>query len=148
MKTMKQIEAMLSKFLEERVESDCGDWPNITNEHMEQLQSLIQSIIDTKFERDADGKAGVEFKLVNRKTHEKLSYVPVPYSFKNPNDSTEAVLVQYLPGTNQWTHFDAVHLNYKLASGQLNTALDLQRDYLNVRRQEMHELTHGKPTRK
>lgn len=77
MKLTKKIE----KFLAEKRLSDRGNRAIATKEDMELLHEIINDLLDAKFEEDCDGGRTVEFLLVNRNTHQRLHYSPIPYTF-------------------------------------------------------------------
>lgn len=79
-----KVEKALNKFLAERRISDGGYAP-VTDEDMKQLDDLMYELVQAKCGADPDGDRPIECTLVNRKTHERLHYFPIPYGHKLKN---------------------------------------------------------------
>lgn len=75
----KILENKINKFLSERRNSVGGGWAQITSQDVLSLYDIIDLLIQEKCEKDADGDLPIEFKLINRRTHEKLRFSPIPY---------------------------------------------------------------------
>lgn len=78
----------IDKFLEKRVESDGRGWAPVSKEDFRTLADIIGKLIEAKWGRDADGDLPVEFDLVNRTTHNRLHYRPMPYYWVSGNQDT------------------------------------------------------------
>jgi hypothetical protein len=86
---LKKVEQFLETY---RPMGGGGGWPEVPDEDMDELASLIRLMIDAKFSRDGDGDTAVEFLLVNR-TEERMPYFrPTPYTHKNPEEALERAL--------------------------------------------------------
>lgn len=72
----------ISKFLEERKESDCDGWAPVAFEEMKDLCGIVEDMIRMKWEADADGDVPVEFDLVDRTRFERSHFRPQPYEHK------------------------------------------------------------------
>ncbi len=75
----KNLENKINKFLSERRVSEGGGWSQITPQDILDLRDIINSLIQEKCEEDADGDLPIEFELINRRTHERLQFDPIPY---------------------------------------------------------------------
>lgn len=76
---MSALDNMIDRFLEDRRESHRGGWAKITPEDVTLLREIVHELIELKCELSADGDLPIEVKLVNRRTHERMHYSPVPY---------------------------------------------------------------------
>lgn len=72
----------IGSFLADRRKSR-GGWAEITDRDVEILQEIIQELIEAKCEPDPDGGLPIDFILVNRFTHERIRYEPIP-NIKQP----------------------------------------------------------------
>lgn len=78
--TKKKLFESLEAFLETKVPCGSGGgWAKVSDEEFEKLYELFYGIVEAKYSKDADGDIPIQVKLVNRNTHEKLHYFPVPY---------------------------------------------------------------------
>lgn len=73
------LQQSIFDFLRERRESKGGGWAQVTTADVEQLQNIIGNLLVLKCELDADGDLPIEVTIVNRRTHQRLQFSPVPY---------------------------------------------------------------------
>ncbi len=66
-------------------ESDGGYAPCSKEEQLE-FYKLLNAIIEAKFAPDCDGDLPIEYTIVNRNTHERLHFLPMPYYFDADRD--------------------------------------------------------------
>lgn len=81
-RTVEKVRRLLDEFLTERVESDGGSWPEVSDKDFQALHELFEAIVDAKFERDCDGDSVINFAVVNRKKHMPLHHMPIGYTHK------------------------------------------------------------------
>jgi hypothetical protein len=74
----KAIHDLVDTFLAERRKSE-GGWAEITNDDIQQLEKIVLSLVKAKCQADPDGDYPIQFRIVNRRTHEHLSFQAVPY---------------------------------------------------------------------
>lgn len=105
---------LIEKFLQKRRESDGGGWSPVTGEDWEDLHNIIDLLIEAKWDPDCDNDLPIEFFLINRNTHHRMSYAPVPYSSR----IRELEGRQAIQGKLDVHH--AVTLNFNLAQSDLD----------------------------
>lgn len=81
-RTTDKIHRMVDEFLAERVKTDGGSWPEVSDKDFNALYNLFDAIVDAKFERDCDGDSVINFAVVNRKQHMPIHHYPVGYTHK------------------------------------------------------------------
>jgi len=86
--TRKRLNAVLKKFLAERVEAghNGSDWAPVTEEAYNQLGELVHLLIELKWEEDCDGDVPVRFRLWDRTKDMQDSYNQFIVPRKVPND--------------------------------------------------------------
>lgn len=89
------LDNLINSFLKHHRESDDG-WAEITPEDMSLLWDIIRELIKLKCSQDADGDLPIEFKLVNRMTHENLQFDPVPYREEVSHEQIMRILMRNL----------------------------------------------------
>ena len=115
MEHFRRLGDLIDSFLEDRRESFGGGWAQITPEDVDQLREIIRWLIELKCDRDADGDLPIECKLVNRRTHERLHYYPIPYREQRNDDGNVG---------HTYTRMELMHLmlsNLSHASDRLTT---------------------------
>ena len=68
----------LSWFSKPKVKSD-GGYAKVSDAEFAELADLIHVLIEARWGSDEDGDLPIEFALVNRTTHHRLHFMPVPY---------------------------------------------------------------------
>lgn len=87
------LSKMIEKFLAEKRESSAGGgYAEITDQDTEDLYAIVHALIEKKCEADADGDYPIQVNLVNRRLHEPLHWMPVPYGHKDPRGFIEAAM--------------------------------------------------------
>jgi hypothetical protein len=76
-----KTQKLIDKFLAERRVSDGGYAP-ATEDDINLLYQVVDSLLLEKWQEDLDGDLPVDIKIVNRHTHERMYYRPVPYLHK------------------------------------------------------------------
>lgn len=76
-----KTQKLIDKFLAERRTSDGGYAP-VTEDDLNLLYQVVDSLLLEKLQEDPDGDLPVEIRIVNRHTHERMHYRPVPYLHK------------------------------------------------------------------
>ncbi len=107
------LDVLVDRFLDDYRQSD-GGWAQISPKDMELLGDIIYELIDLKCDRDADGDWPIEFRLVNRRTHERLHYHAVPYREQKDRVIPFAEFMQILSG------------NLHQAAGRLDTEVECE----------------------
>lgn len=74
-----RIHNLVDEFLRVRRNSD-GGWAQVTSTDLLFLNGIITQLLVEKFQEDSDGDLPVEFNIINRNTHQKVHYLPVPYT--------------------------------------------------------------------
>ncbi|MHC4188403.1 MAG: hypothetical protein ACYSUB_01800 [Planctomycetota bacterium] len=90
------LDSLINRFLDDRRKSDGSGWACITSEDMDTLREIIHELIELKCEPDADGDYPIEFKLINRRTHERMCYRPLPYRRQQNDTVSHAELMRIL----------------------------------------------------
>ncbi len=70
------IDHMVLKFLKDKRDSD-GGWAEVTEIDMLLLNGIVEQLIAEKFQEDPDGDLPVEYKLINRTTHQRMHFLPL-----------------------------------------------------------------------
>ena len=118
------LDGLIDRFLEDHRESDCGGWAQITPGDIELLREIIRELITLKCDKDADGDYPIQFKLVNRRTHEHMHYSPLPYR-EQRNDDRE--VVEVIPFVKLMR---ILMMNLSIAQSRLDTAFRIEEHYV------------------
>lgn len=78
MRKMDADEWLLSWLSKPKIDSD-GGYAKVSDADFAELADLIQVLIKARWEGDEDGDLPIEYTLVNRTTHHRLHFRPVPY---------------------------------------------------------------------
>ena len=87
------LKNQIDNFLKNRRPSVKGGWAQLTKEDMQDLKYLIDELIAEKCEPDADGDYPINFLLVNRLVFEPIHFLPIPYSFKQPDEALDTAII-------------------------------------------------------
>lgn len=87
----RKTQELIEQFLSEKRRSNRGGWAEVTDKDIKLLDDIICQLVKSKCEPDADGDYPIQVKLINRRTHERLHFLPVPYSHSR-NGSMEEEL--------------------------------------------------------
>lgn len=123
---------LIEKFLRNHRESDGGGWAPVTGEDWEDLHNVIDKLVELKWDPDCDNDLPIEFQLINRNTHHRMAYTPVPYSSR----IRELEGRQAIQGKLDVHH--AVTLNFNLAHSDLE-------HYLRGHEDDLREEKKGMP---
>jgi hypothetical protein len=116
------LDNMIDEFLEDRRQSHRGGWAKITPEDVSLLRDIVAKLITLKCEKDADGGHPIEVHLVNRRTHERMHYSPVPYREQQKDDGT----VELIPFQAMLRVLSG---HVQVAASRLNTEVECARFY-------------------
>lgn len=108
---------LVIRFLEHRRESR-GGWAEITDEDVEALRKIIETLVEFKCEADPDQDRPIQFKLIDRRKYHLWMFRPVPFN-KEFHEHGEATMDEIV---------EACHTNLRIAFNQLDGALSLKRD--------------------
>jgi hypothetical protein len=86
---------LIDKFLETRIKSENGGWPEVSHAEINQLYSIIDKLINTKWQKDCDGDPPVRIKLIDRTRYEAFHYQPIPYDFDHENNDFDKLNSEY-----------------------------------------------------
>ena len=93
---MSSMDTLIDRFLEDHRECEAGGgYAQITQEDINRLHEIVWKLIELKCDRDADGDLPVQFKIVNRRTHEGLAYMAVPHREGRDEDDNEIEMVPF-----------------------------------------------------
>jgi hypothetical protein len=120
-----RVLANIELYLSERRESVRGGWAQITKGDMELLDKIIRGLVAAKCCKDADGDVPVEWTLVNRRTHERLGFIPVPYDFCDATPTSDEKLANEAK--------DLHHYNLRVAWGRFDQACRMVEHHQNDR---------------
>jgi len=70
----------VSDFLEKPRSVSDGGWAPVSEEDFKELGDVIHDLIRARWGEDPDGDLPVEFDLINRTTHQRQWFLPVPYA--------------------------------------------------------------------
>lgn len=104
-----------------KIDSD-GGYAKVSDADFGELADLIHVLVKARWGEDEDGDLPVEVTLVNRTTHKRLLFVPVPYGWSGhddgiPSDSPEAFLL------DAKEHL-ARQVNLSIAQGNTSSMVD------------------------
>jgi len=91
--TKQKLHALIDKFLKERKKSTGGYAP-VSQEEIDTLCNIVQSLIELKYQPDPDGDVPVEFTIVDRTQYERLGYGPIPYIDKANTEKEQLLAVE------------------------------------------------------
>jgi len=115
---MPSLDALIEQFLVNHRECSAGGgWAQITDADLDQLHKIIWKLIELKCDRDADGDLPIQFKIVNRRTHENLAYSAVPHREGRDENGNEIELVPFTEILR------ILSLNLHIASERLDTEI-------------------------
>jgi len=80
------LKEMIEVFLQDKCESDGGGWAEVTDSDIMLLGLIIETLVDAKCDRDADGDRTIEHRLINRRFNQRNSFWDLPYETHNPMD--------------------------------------------------------------
>lgn len=89
---MSALDNLIDRFLEDHRESHRGGWAKITPEDVTLLWEIVHELVELKCDADADGDYPVEVHLVNRRTHERMHYSPIPYREQHKDDGSVEII--------------------------------------------------------
>ena len=115
----KKTRELLDKFLADRRKSD-GGYALVEKSDIDLFYRLIYALIEEKWQNDCDGDYPVEVKIINRRTHERMHYLPVPYLHKC---KTEDDFLQYI---------HAVNCNVGTACGKFDLSSGMISQYMAI----------------
>jgi len=118
---MSALTDLIGHFLEDHRESD-GGYAKITPVDIQLLHAIVQMLIERKCERDPDGDLPIEFKIVNRRTHERMHYGQVPYH--DGSDGQESIPFMEM--------MRVLQMNLNIAASRLDNELNVE--YIHRRR--------------
>lgn len=121
-----KLNAMLDKFLSEP-RLDGNGWAPVTDGDVEDLNEIFNLIEEMKCDRDADGDSTLELEVVNRVTHERMSFRPVPYAEWKMRDTK---------GASDWEVLKVAEFNLALAQDRFEKAFRLYRMHLEDKKNE------------
>lgn len=116
------LDNMIVEFLEDHRESHRGGWARITPRDVTLLRDIIDQLVKLKCEKDADGDYPIEVRVVNRRTHERMHYSPVPYREQQKDNGT----VKLIPFQDMLRVLSG---HVQLAASRLDTEIQLARFY-------------------
>lgn len=76
-----RVNDLVSTFLRQQRGILDDGWAEVTDDDLLLLNGIITQLLVEKFQEDADGDLPVEFSIINRRTHKKMHYLPVPYTY-------------------------------------------------------------------
>ena len=114
------LKKKIDEFLKHRRRSD-GGWAKITTDDVTQLENIVRLLVMAKCSPDADGDRPIEFMIVNRRTHNSVSYSALPYHTWQRSDD------DLPPPVTEAEIMDLAMLNLELASN------DVHRLYRGIR---------------
>jgi hypothetical protein len=114
---MRDRERYLSWLARPKINSK-GGYAKVSDADLEELEELVQTLIETRWGRDPDGDLPIEFTLVNRTTHERLQYFPVPYGAFGAGVRANATPDQTIADCGA---LEIQILNFEIASGELRS---------------------------
>lgn len=98
---------IIDKFLAQRIPSHGGRAP-VTEADFEALSIIINLLIESKWEPDADGDYPVEFHLVDRTRFEPAHFLDLPYLFKITSPGPELDMYQHRASRNAITALETM----------------------------------------
>lgn len=113
---MSQLQKLIDKFLLEPRKSKRGGWADITKYDVTLLREIIYELITLKCEKDADGDVPIEFIVINRRTHRRLSYLPLMYREQKTDDPDVVQIVPFMD------YLRSLMSNLRQATDDLNNA--------------------------
>lgn len=111
-----RLSKRIDKFLNEKRKSTQGGWADVKPNDLSELEGIVQDLIKSKFQPDSDGSYPVETIFVNRQTHERMHYQPVPYSHKDPTGAADTALFNLKISTQSSNHIQRIIDQAKKAS--------------------------------
>lgn len=101
-----KLHYLISEFLAEKRRSEGGGWAQIEESDLRLLEEIIDSLIKSKCEKDADGDTPIQYRLVNRRTHQPLFFSPMRYSHKCETAEDFEPLLRIASGNLSQAHSD------------------------------------------
>lgn len=115
---MPHLDSLIDRFLEDHRECSAGGgWAQITEKDITRLYEIVWELIELKCDKDADGDLPIEFKIINRRTHERLHYMAVPYREGRDENDNEIEAVPFMD------MMQILLLNLNLASDRVNNEI-------------------------
>ena len=78
-KTRKTLNKLLDEFLKKKSKSD-GRYAKISQEDMDCLYEILYTLRELKCEKDSDGDIPLEFRVIDRNTHESSNFFATRYT--------------------------------------------------------------------
>jgi len=113
----KKLIKTIENFLEERIESLDGGWPEVSEKDYKELVEIIDTIIEFKWESDSGGCRPIIPILNDRTRYEMIFYNQIIYDtyFDDEKQLTKEEFLRRLRSLNY---------NVKIAQDQLSNTLD------------------------
>jgi hypothetical protein len=73
-----RLKKMIAQFLSEKRKIGSNGWADVTAQDITSLENIVCQLIRDKCEADTDGDRPIEVTIVNRITHDRLDYEPIP----------------------------------------------------------------------
>jgi len=105
---------MLDAYLKEQRRAEGGDYAQPVGKDIDLLCSIVNSLIELKFEPDSDGDYPINFTIVNRTKYGPLHFVPVPYEHEAVTPQQKREVLR------------AIHVNYHIAHSAVDTYLKMR----------------------
>jgi hypothetical protein len=86
-----------------------GGWAEVTSKDVEDLGEIVYDLIALKCDSDPDGDLPIEVEIINRRTHMRSHFEPVPYEYDKPDH-----------------YFSRTELNFDIAFDAYKTARRLK----------------------
>jgi hypothetical protein len=113
---MSHLDGLIDRFLEDHRESD-GGYAKITPKDIQELREIVQWLIELKCSEDPDGDLPIDFVIVNRRTHERMHYAPVPYRDGAEGDDDPIPFIEMVR---------ILHMNLSIASDRLDNEFKVE----------------------
>lgn len=74
-----ELQKAIDLFLANRRESDSGGYAPVLNRDIELLHHIIEKLVELKFQPDCDNDYPIEWDVIDRNTHHRSHFFPIPY---------------------------------------------------------------------
>lgn len=119
------IDLMDRFLLQHRQSSSAGGWAEVEDEDFQLLDKLIEKLVQSKCDKDADGDYPIEWKLTNRRKYIRNQFARVPYYWRREATEQEKILAR-----------KAVLFNLQRAAHDLEEYFVTEEDYKNANKHE------------
>ena len=111
MKTRKQIDRMIDRYLARRMPNEDGRYAKVTEADLGLLHEIVYALLSRKYESDGEGDLPVELQLIDRSQYERAIELRIPYIHRAESQAERLEIISRLA------------TNAKVAADRLQTAV-------------------------